>query len=399
MAGFLSRLRGERPQAFVSDHLDEAVARFFLGGGTHAGIAVGSDSAMRVSTYYACVNVLAQDIAKLPLILYRRLPNGGRERATKHPLYGLLHRKPNPFQTSFRFRQTAQAHAAMRGNAYALKTRVRGRVKELLPVSPDRMRVELGGDWRLRYKLDGKEIATEDVFHVRGLSLDGYSGVSVATYARETLGLALATEAHGARLFSTGALFRGILKHPGKLRDDTVAKRLRESFDEAFRGANAHKTALLEEGMAGEQTSMSAEDSQFLETREFQAYEVARWFRMPPHKVGLMKQATFSNIEHQALEYVQDTLLSWLINWEQECNAGLLTEEEQEEYFFEHLVDGLLRGDQPARYRAYKDAVLTGFMSRNEVRQKENLNPVDGLDDYLVPLNMASTDDAETDDE
>jgi HK97 family phage portal protein len=245
-------------------------------------------------------------------------------------------------------------------------------------------------DYTVWYEVDGVRREARDILHVAGLSFDGFAGVSVATYARETLGLAMATEAHGARLFSAGALFRGILQHPGKLKDDKAARRMRESFDEAFRGDGAHQTALLEEGVKYEKIGMTAEDSQFLGTREFQAHEIARWFRMPPHKVGLLDKATFSNIEHQALEYVVDTLLPWLVRWEQRCSVSLLSKSEQDEYFFEFLVDGLLRGDQAARYKAYKDAVLTGFMSRNEVRAKENLNPEPGLDEFLTPLNMAA---------
>jgi HK97 family phage portal protein len=387
--GIISRMRSPRPQAFVENWLSDRVVDFFNGGPTASGVRIGSDSAMRVSTFFACTNVLSQDVGKLPLILYRRLPDGGRERAIKHPLYQVLHGRPNQFQTSYRWRQTGQTHLILRGNTYARITRYRDQVRELLPIHPDRMTVKLDEEYRLRYRVDGNPVDAKDILHVRGLSLDGYTGVSVPHWARESLGLAAATEQHGARLFGNGALFRGLLKHPGKLKDEVVAKRMRESFDAMGQGDNQHRTALLEDGVTYEKVSMTPEDSQFLETREFQGYELCRWFRMPPHKVGLMKQATFSNIEHQALEYVTDTLLSWLINWEQELNAALLTEAEQSEFFFEHLVDGLLRGDLKSRYQAFKDAILTGFMSRNEARARENMNPGDGLDEFLEPMNMA----------
>lgn len=396
--GILARLRGGGPQASISARELEQVLR---GAGafapTKSGVPVTPESALRVATYFACVRVLAEDIAKLPLLLYRRRADGGRDRATDHPLYRLMHLRPNDWQTSFGFRETAQAHLGMRGNAYAFINRVGGRIHELVPLHPDRVQPKQDPDYTIWYEVDRQRREAHEILHVSGLSLDGVTGVSVATYARETLGLAVATETHGARLFAQGALFRGILQHPKALKDEKVGKRIRESFDEAFRGEGAHQTALLEEGMTYEKVSMTAEDSQFLGTREFQAHEIARWFRMPPHKVGLLEKATFSNIEHQALEYVVDTLLPWLVRWEQRCTASLLTEGEQDEYFFEFLVDGLLRGDQAARYKAYKDAVLTGFMSRNEVRAKENLNPIEGLDEFLTPLNMAAAGQEEAD--
>lgn len=386
--GIIARMRSPRPQAWTENWLSDRIVDVFNGGPTYSGVRVGGDAAMRISVFFLCVYALAQDIAKLPLILYRRLPNGGRERATNHPLYGLLHDRPNRYQTSFLFRQTGVVSTALRGDNYAFITRYRDQVRELLPIHPDRMVVKLGEDYRLTYKVDGEERQARDILHVRGFSLNGYTGVSVAQWARESLGLAAATERHGARLFGTGALFRGLLKHPGKLKDDATAKRMRESFDRLYSGENSHKTALLEDGVTYEKMEMTAEDSQFLGTREFQAYEICRFFRMPPHKVGLLKDHKYATLDASELSYVTDTLLPLLVNWEQELNASLLTEDERETLYFEHLVDGQLRGDIKTRYAAYKDGILTGFMSRNEARVRENLNPADGLDEFLEPLNM-----------
>lgn len=380
----VSRLFSRGPQNFTSSFPDVQLVNWVQ--------SASSSSAMRISTYFACVNVLSQDVAKLPLILYRRTADGGRERATGHPMYRLMHDRPNSWQTSYLFRQWAQAHIGVSGNAYALKTKVGGRVRELLPIHPDRVQVEQGRDWGLLYKVDGKPYNASDILHVRGLSLDGFTGVSVATHARQSLDLAFAQEQHASTLFSNGAMPRGILTIPQSLRDEKAIKRLSESFDTAFGGSNANRTAVLEEGMKYDKLSMSPEDAQFIQSREWQAYEIARWFRIPPHKVGLLKTATYSSLEQQNLEYVTDTLLSWLTNWEQELNRSLLTPAEQDEYYFEHLVDGLLRGDQKSRYQAYKDAILTGFMSRNEVRRLENMNPADGLDEFLYPYNMGPAD-------
>lgn len=387
--GIIARMREPRPQAWTENWLSDRVADFFNGGPTASGVRVGGNGALRVSTFWAANNVLSQDVGKLPLPLYKRLPNGGRERAMKHPLYRLLHGSPNRYQTSYRFRQAGQTSLVMRGNAYAFITRYRDEVRELLPIHPDRVTVKLEEDYQLTYKVDGEKKPAKDILHIRGLSLDGYTGVSVAHWARESLGLAAATEQHGSRLFGNGALFRGILKHPGKLKDDAVAKRMRESFNAMGSGDNAHGTALLEDGVTYERVSMSAEDSQFLETREFQAYEIARWFRMPPHKVGLLKDVKYATVEAMGIEYLTDTLMPWLVNWEQELTAALLTPDEREEYFFEHLVDAVVRGDIKSRYDAYKTGILTGFMSRNEARARENLNPADGLDEFMEPMNMA----------
>jgi HK97 family phage portal protein len=386
--GILSRSVVPVIKAWKETYLSDNVVDFYNGGPTSSGIRVGTDAAMRISTFWACTNVLSQDVGKAPLILYRRLPGGGRERAVDHPLYALLHDRPNAFQTPYRFKQAGQTATILRGNYVAGITRYRGRIRELLPIQPGRIQIKLEPDYRLSYKLDGKERSASDFLHIRGLSLDGYTGVSLATWARESLGLAAATEGHGARLFSRGALFRGVLYHPGKMKNEEVARRTVESFDAMYSGDQDHSTALLEDGTKYEKMQMTAEDSQFLQTREFQAYEIARWFRMPPHKVGLLKEAKYATIEHAALEYVIDTLLSWLVNWEQECNHSLLEGDDREELYFEFLVDHLLRGDIKSRYEAYKSAILTGFMNRNEARERENLNPAEGLDEFLEPANM-----------
>lgn len=370
-----------RPQAWTEQGVGPHVAEHFGLGPTAAGVILGGDAALRISTYFACVRALAEDVAKLPLHLYRRLPDGGRERVTDHPAARVL-RRPNEFQTGFRFRETGQFHAGFRGNAVARVIRYGGELRELIPQHPDRVTITPENTGGVHYKIGGREYRRPDVLHVPGLSLDGYSGVSVAKYARETLGLAIATEEHGAKLFSSGALHRGILKHPKLFKDTAAAKRMRESFEESRRG---HGSPLIEEGMDYQQMSMSAEDSQFLGTREFQAAEIARWFRMPPHKVGIRKDEKYNSMEHAALEYVTDTLMPWLIRWEEECDWVLLAPAERDFLFFEHNVAGLLRGDIKTRYEAYQTAIMTGFMNRNQARRMENWNAEPGLDVFLEP--------------
>lgn len=381
--GILDRLeRG--PRAAISGDLWR---KFLTGDGavTKSGVRVSEEAASACSAVFSCVRVASEDIAKLPLILHRRLPGGGKERATDHPLYTILHDRPNSWQTSFEFRQLMQVHMELWGNAYAFINRVRGEVRELIPIHPDRVTVKQRGDWELEYDVRGDRTrGAQEILHLPGLTMDGPEGLALRRIAREAIGLALATEQHGAQLFASGALFRGVMQHPGVLKSADAAKRMRESFDEARKN---HGTVLLEDGVTYNSMSMTAEDSQFLETRKFQVSEIARYFRMPPHKIADLERATFSNIEHQALEYVTDSLMPRQVRWEQRIGLQLLSERERGEYFAEFLTDALLRGDTKTRYEAHQIALLNGIKNRNEVRVQENMNPVRGGDEYRVPLN------------
>lgn len=379
-----------RPASFRAETPDEALQRAMSGGGsgapTRSGVRVTPATAMRISTVWACVQAASQDVAKLPLILYRRTRGGGKERATDHPLYHLAHDRPNGLQTSFDFRRTMQAHRELGGNAYALKVRVRGQVKELLPIHPSRVTVSRRGDWERVYKVGSATYTRAEMFHLSGLSLDGLTGLSPIGEHRESVGLALAMLEHGAKLFTNFARPSGVLEAPTEL-SDAAAARMKKSWNERQGGDNIGSVALLEGGTKFSPMSLSMEDAQYLESRQFQRSEIASIYRMPPHKIGDLTKSTNNNIEHQALEYVGDSLVPRLVEWEQMLNAELLTPAEQEVYFFEFLVDGLLRGDQKSRNEAYAMAVLNGWMSRNEVRVRENMNPVEGLDEYRVPLN------------
>lgn len=370
------------------------------GYGSSSGLNVTPETAMRQAAVYGCVKVLAEDVAQLPLILYKRTNKGGREgreRATAHPLYNLLKLKPNGFMTSLNFREMLTAHNAMRGNSYAEIIRFGNTVKSLIPLHPDRVTAECSDNWEITYKIknnNGAEriIQRANMLHVCGLTLNGYSGVSPITYARETIGLSMATEKYGAQLFKNGAKMGGLLMYPGKFKSADTGAKVAESFDNASSGENSHKTVLLEEGMKWEKVTMTSDDAQFLETRKFQIPEIARFFRMPLHKIQEMERATFSNIEQQSLDYVISTLGPWLCRWEQALNMALLTDKEQIEYYFEFNVDGLLRGDIKSRYEAHARGILTGFLNRNEVRAMENRDAVEGLDEFLTPLNMDGLD-------
>lgn len=391
----LDRIIRPRAEAIDSARLAELLR---AGSGTSSGVSVTHDSAMRASAVYACVKVISESVAQLPLILYRRTTANGRtgkERATDHHLSKIISAKPNHLQTSFGMREMMTAHTCLRGNSYALINRVgRGRVAELLPIHPDQATVTLDNSGNRKYEIKTtgggvRHLSQQDVFHLPGMTLNGWQGVSVLTYARETIGMAQATEKHGAKLFANGAKMGGILSYPGKFKEAETGRKVGASFDDATSGDNAHKTIVLEEGMKWEKVTMTSNDAQFLETRKFQIPEIARFFRMPLHKIQDMSASTNNNIEHQAIEFVVDTLGPWLARWEQTLNTSLLTEKEQDEYYFEFLVDGLLRGDIKSRYEAYSRGILSGFMTRNEVRARENLNWLEGLDEPLYPTNMA----------
>jgi HK97 family phage portal protein len=366
-----------------------------FGGGleSHAGVDVTVEGALELPAFWACVRVLSETVASLPLFVYERMDRGKR-RAMNHPLYMILHGYPNTEQTRFRFMQLMMNHLATWGNGYAEIERNRaGQVMGLWPLRPDRMRMvrEAG---RLRYiylRNDGIEhvFAAEQVLHIRGLSGDGMVGYSPVRVAMQAIGLGLATEEFGSKFFGNGARPGVVLQHPGTLTEESM-KNLKESWQSMYGGlSQAHRTAILEEGMTAEVIGVPPEEAQFLQTRTFQAQEIARIFRMQPHKIGLLEDATFSNIEHQAIEFVADTIAPYLVNIEQEMMFSLMTPAERERYLVEFLVDGLLRGDVTARTAAYTAGRQGGWLSVNDIREMENMDAIEGGDEYLSPLNMA----------
>lgn len=358
---------------------------------SRTGINVTEDSALYSVAVWACVRILSETLASLPLILYHRLPRG-KERATRHPLYKLLHMRPNPRMNSFMLRETMMAHLVTWGNAYALiDWEDYTTPKSIIPMRPDMVRVtERGNELIYTYTLQGKALVLPsfDVWHIPGLGFDGLTGYSPITLAREAIGLAMATEEFGARFFGNGAQPGLVLKHPKTLSPES-RDNLKKSWEESHKGlSNSHKAAILEEGMDIEKIGIPPEDAQFLETRKFQKSEIASFFHVPPHMIGDLEKATFSNIEQQSLEFVVYTMRPWLVRWEQSIDTQLLLENQQEEYFAEFLVDGLLRGDFESRTRGYWTAIQGGWMSPNEVRELENRNPREGGDEYLRPVNM-----------
>ena len=380
-----------------------AGSRFsFLFGGSTAGKSVNERTAMQMTAVYACVRVLAESVASLPLHLYRYSENGVKDKAKDHPLYFLLHDEPNPEMTSFVFRETLMTHLLLWGNAYAQIIRNgRGEIIALYPLLPDRMKVDRDQAGKLYYEYttqgdDGAyrtsrtvRLRPEDVLHIPGLGFDGIVGYSPIAMAKNAVGMAIACEEFGARFFANGAATTGVLEHPGTLKDPS---RIRDAWQSQFGGSgNAGKVAVLEEGMKYTSISIPPEQAQFLETRKFQTDEIARLFRIPPHMIGDLEHATFSNIEHQSLEFVKYTLDPWVIRWESSLSRSLLTAEEKKAMGWKLNVDGLLRGDYATRMSGYATGIQNGFMSVNDVRRLENMDPIPeeaGGDRYMVNGSM-----------
>jgi HK97 family phage portal protein len=371
------------------------------GGPTKAGVAVSETKALGISAVYACIRAISETVASLPLFVYERLEGGGKRPATEHPLHQVLHTEPNQWMTSFTWRETSQAHVTAWGNAYSEIVEAGGRV-ELHPLLPDRTDPVFTGSGRLFYATEDTEdpgreprmIPAEAVVHVPGLGFDGIKGYSPIQLHRENLGLSLALVANGGSFFGQGSRPSGMIEHPLTLDDEGIAQ-LRRKWELQHSGIdNMHKVAVLDEGMKWRQVTIPPEDAQYLETRELQVNEIARIFRCPPHKIQHLKQATFSNIEMQAIEWVTDTILPWLIRWEQELTRKLLSTADRRRYFVEHKVDGLLRGDIETRYKAYSVGRQWGWLNANDVRELENMNPLEGPagEAYLAPMNMIPAD-------
>lgn len=380
----------------------------FLFGRTTSGKAVNERTAMQTTAVYSCVRILAEAVASLPLHIYR-YSDTGKERVPEHPLYTILHDEPNVDMTSFIFRETMMSHLLVYGNAYSQIIRDgAGRVLGLYPLLPDKMEVDRleNGELVYYYSRYSEEnpnfrdlgriaLRQQDVLHIPGLGFDGLVGYSPIAMAKNAVGMTLACEEYGASFFANGANPGGVLEHPGVLKDPG---KVRESWNSVYRGSgNAHKIAVLEEGMKYQQIGIPPEEAQFLETRKFQINEIARLYRIPPHMVGDLEKSSFSNIEQQSLEFVKYTLDPWVIRWEQSLQKALLLPEEKKEYFIKLNVDGLLRGDYQSRMSGYATARQNGWMSANDIRELEDLNPIpeeEGGGLYLINGNMTKLKDA-----
>jgi len=375
----------------------------FLFGGTTSGKTVNEHTALQTTAVYACVRILAETVAGLPLHVYQYRLDGSKDRFPQHPLYNLLHNEPNPEMTSFVFRETLMSHLLLWGNAYAQIIRNgRGQPVALYPLLPNKMDVSRApnGELRYIYYLDVDEsglkpkggyvtLRKDEVLHIPGLGFDGLIGYSPIAMAKNAIGMALATEEYGASFFANGANPGGVLEHPGVIKD---VQRVKDSWNAAYQGSgNAHRVAVLEEGMKFQAIGIPPEQAQFLETRKFQINEIARIFRVPPHMVGDLEKSSFSNIEQQSLEFVKFTLDPWVVRWEQSLCQALLLPSEKSDVFIRFNLDGLLRGDYASRMTGYATGRQNGWLSANDIRELEDMNRIpasEGGDLFLVNGSM-----------
>ncbi|TFJ92144.1 phage portal protein [Lentibacillus salicampi] len=382
-------------RATVLSNPSKWLSDIFGGSKTSSGVTVNEGNAMNSTAVYAAQKVIFETVASLPLILYQR--NGdSKERATNHRLHYLLHDQPNEEMTAFTFRELMQHHLLTWGNAFAEKViNGAGQVIALWPLDPSQTVVERNlRTQELEYYTvmpDGQafKLKREQVFHIPGLG-DGLVGKSPIRMHREAIGLSKATEEFGSRFFGEGATPSGIIEYPTAL-DDEAYERFRNDVRDAHSGlSKSHKLMILEQGLKYHQVGVPPEDAQFLETRKFQTTEISRIYRVPPHMIGDLEKATFSNIEHQGIEFVVHTIRPWLVRWEQAIKMQLISPSSRKTHFAEFLVEGLLRGDIQSRYEAYAVARQNGWMNADEIRSKENMNPMpDGEGKkYFVNGNM-----------
>ena len=369
-----------------------------LGSATSAGVSVTPESSLRAAAVYACVRVLAESLAQLPLITYQRTGDRKR-RADSEALFRLLHDAPNPLLTAYEYVEQQQASLCLRGNAYAIiEPEPAGGVRALWPQDAAHVEVIESDDGRsVSYRVrrpgtltraaEVRNYAAGEIHHIRGLTVSGYVGQSPLAAARLAVGMAIAAEDYGARLFANDAKPRGLIEWDSTFKTREELEEFRARWQQSQGGANQHRTAVLQAGMKYKDIGMSNEDAQFLETRRFQTEEIARLFRVPLHLIGDLTHATFSNIEHQGIQFVTHTLGPWMRRWEQAIARDLIPAGAP--LFVEFLADALLRGDTESRYNAYSRGIQDGHLTRNEVRRLENRDPLPGLDEPLQPLNMA----------
>lgn len=363
-----------------------------------SGILITPETALAMSAVRACVTLLAESVAQLPCELYRRDKNGGRIRATDHPLYDVIHTQPNRKDTSFEYYEQQQGALGLEGNSFSLIERDgKGYVTELIPVNPKKVVVMKGPDGMPYYHLPevSETLPMRMVHHVKYFSMDGYIGTSPIQTNADVLGLGLAVEQHAAQMFARGTTMSGVIERPkeaGAIKSQEAIDRLLAKWTDRYSGVrNAFSVAMLQEGMSYKALSQDNEKAQLLQSRQWTVNEICRLFKIPPHMIQSLEGATNNNIEHQGLQYVMYTLLAWLKRHEAAMMRDLLLPSERSDLYIEFNVSSLLRGDQKSRYESYALGRQWGWLSVNDIRRMENLPPIAGGETYLTPLNMVDS--------
>jgi len=362
-----------------------------------AGQVVTPKTALALTAVQACVSLLAESIAQLPLELYQRQAGGERKPARGHPLYKILAEAPNGWQTPFEYREQTQVQLGLNGNGYSYVERNDdGSVAALYPLTTQNVEVLRGADLMPYYRIDGADpLPQRSVHHVRWFGLNSYVGLSPVLLHANAIGHAQAIQQYAGKSFANGTALSGVIERPKEspaIKEQSSVNRIVSDWEEKFTGAsNAKKVALLQEGMTFRPLSMTNADAELIAVLKLMALDIARIYKVPPHMIGELDKATFSNIEHQGIQFVIYTLLPWIRRHEQAMMRDFLLPNERSEYYIEFNVSGLLRGDQKSRFDAYAIARQWGWLSANDIRRLENLPPIAGGDKYLVPLNMSDT--------
>ena len=390
---FQKRASLEDPNTSISaDNVAHLMGGAFGTSNTASKIKVTPESAETLSAVYAAIGLLSETVAQLPLNLHERTDNGSKI-ASAHPLNDLVSGSPNEENTSFVWRETVQAAVLGFGNGYSYISRGKssGMPKAIELLDPANTRPARDGKGKLIYitTINGKEfvIPAADILHIPARTRDGITGISPIRAHAETIGLGIAATKFGAEFFGNGASLGGVLEVEKGLGKE-AKQALKDSW-EKLKAGGYQGVAVLEEGLKYRRIGIPPNEAQFLETRRFQVSEVARIFNIPPHMLRDLEKSSFSNISEQSIEFMRYSMTPWVIKWEQELNRKLLTREDRAKYYFKFNINGLLRGTQQQRYESYQTGILTGFLSRNEARQYEDINTIEGLDEYLIPLNMA----------
>ncbi len=370
------------------------------GGITKAGTPVSEYNAMQLAVVWACIKIISEDSASLPLHLYKRRKSGGQDKATDDYRYGLLHDQPNPEMTAMSYRETTKSHVLSWGNSYSEIERTGGRInriKALWPIEPQRVTPKRNDKWEIIYNIviprtsERKPFPKEKILHVPGLGFNGLMGYSPIRVHRETIGLGMAYQEFDENFFGNGMHPGIVVKHPGKL-SPVGSENLRNSLTEKYSGlGKMHKLMVLEEGMEPHQLTIPLKDAQFLELKKYNNIDIGtRIYRLAPQMYGEYgKASTYASAEQFAIDYVTKTLRSWLVRDEQAYNMALLDPSERQDYYWEHNVEGLLRGDIASRYAAYAIGKLNGWLNANEIREKENMNPQPGEQGEVYTVNSS----------
>jgi len=364
---------------------------WFYSSTSTAGAQVNQATALTSSAVWSAVRHISEGVSSLPLILYKKGADGARVCAEFHPLYRILKDRANPEMSSMIFRETLMGHVLTWGNGYAEIERDpdTGRVVALWPLRPDIMEPVRDKNGDLFYRYGTLIFLPEEIFHIKGLGFDGVKGYSVVAQARDAIGLGMALENFGSTFFGNGAKPAGVISVPGKLSAEAL-QNMRKSWEDMHSSQrNAHRVAILQNGVTFQSIGTDPDDSQWLTSRAFQIQEIARWFKIPSSKLGDNANKTYSSLEQDNLAFLQETLRPWMVRWEQEIQHKLICD--MDSMYAEHNSDALLRSDSAGRAAFYASALSWGWLSRNEVRMMESLSPFEGGDSYMTPKNMDPT--------